>query len=173
MLLPQIRSKNYDFWKLRSKSSKSFIRFKISYVIHMPFACHLYVTRMYSHAFCISLVCTHMPSVCHSYVFVCHSYVTRMQPYVIRMSLVYTRMLSYVIRMSLVCTRMSSLCHSHVLVCYPYITRMYSYVTCMSLVCSFIMNPENVAIVIHEIFTLELYFGTFQFCISIVLLLWR
>ena len=68
MLLPQIQSKNYDFWKLRSKSSKSFIRFKISYVIRMSFACHLYVTCMYSHAICMSLVCTHMPSVCHSYV---------------------------------------------------------------------------------------------------------
>ena len=132
----------------------------------MPFVCHSYVltcllhfTRIYSYAIRMSLVCIRVSFVCHSYVFVCHSYVTRMQ--------------SYVIRMSLVCTRMSSLCHSHVLVCYPYITRMYSYVTCMSLVCSFIMNPENVAIVIHEIFTLELYFGTFQFCISIVLLLWR
>ena len=160
MLLPQIQSKNYDFWKLRSKSSKSFIRFKISY----SFTCH-------SHAICMSGVCTHIPFACHSYVLICHPYVTRMYTYVIRMSLLCTRMFSHVIRMSLVCTRMSSLCHSHVLVCYHYITRMYSYVIRMSLVCSFTMNPENVAVVIHEIFTLKLYFGTFQFCID--QLLWR
>ena len=48
----------------------------------------------------MSLACTRMSSVCHSYVLVCHPYVTRMY--------------SYVIRMSLVCTRMLSVCHSYV-----------------------------------------------------------
>ena len=70
----------------------------------------------------MSLVCTRMPSVCHSYVLVCHPYITRMY--------------SYVIRMSLVCTRMSSVCHSYVLVCHPHVTRMYSYVIRMSLICT-------------------------------------
>ena len=60
----------------------------------------------------MSLACTCMSCVCHSYVLVCHSYVTHMYSYVIRMSLVchpyVTRMYSYVIRMWLVCTRLSS-----------------------------------------------------------------
>ena len=41
-----------------------------------------------SHVIHMSLVCTRMSSVSHSYVLVCHSYVTRMYSYVIRMSLV-------------------------------------------------------------------------------------
>ena len=68
---------------------------------------------------------------------------------------------------------MPFVCQAYVLTYHLHVTRMYSYAIRMSLVCSFTMNPENVAIVIHEILTLELYFGTFQFFISIVLLLWR
>ena len=43
---------------------------------------------MYSYVIRMSLVCTHMPSVCRSYVLVCHPGVTRMHSYVICMSLV-------------------------------------------------------------------------------------
>ena len=99
----------------------------------MSFTCH-------SHAICMSLVCTHISSVCHphSLALVCYPYVTRMNSYVIRMSLVCTRMScvchSYVLvchpyytGMSLVRTRMSSVCHSYVLVCHPYATRMWFY----------------------------------------------
>ena len=120
----------------------------------MPFACHLYalifslyvlachsyvsrmypyvtrmysyVTRMYSYVIRMSLVCTHVSSVSHSYALVCHLHVTRMY--------------SYVIRMSLVChpyvTHMSSVCHSYALICHPYVTHIYSYVIRMSLVCT-------------------------------------
>ena len=73
------------------------------------------------------LVCTHISSVCHSYVLVC-----------IRMSLVCTRM-------SLIYTRMSSVCHSYVLVCHPCVTRMYPYVIRLSLVCGFAMNLAKVS----------------------------
>ena len=147
MILPQ------TMLKIRSDSSKSFIQFDISYVTlessvcdlcvirmsivctRMPFVCHSYVTRMYSYVILISLVCTHMLFVCHSYVFVNHLYSCA-----IGMSLVCTRMSSVCTRMSLVCTRMSPVCHSYVLVCHQYVTRMYSYVTRMSLVCGFTMN---------------------------------
>ena len=107
---------------MRYKGSKTFIRFKISYVIRMTFACHLYVTRMYSYVICRSLICNRVSSVYHSYVLACHLYATRMY--------------SYVIRMSLISTCMSPVCHSYVLVCHPYVTRMYSYVICMPLVCT-------------------------------------
>ena len=50
--------------------------------------CHPYVTRMYSYVICMSLVCTLMSSVCHSFVFVYHPCVTRMYSYVIHMSLI-------------------------------------------------------------------------------------
>ena len=93
-----------NFEKLWSKSSKSFTRFKISYVIRMSFACHLYITRMYS---------TRMSSKCHLYVLVCHPYVTSMY--------------LYVIHMSLACTRISSVRHSYVLVCHRYVTFMWFY----------------------------------------------
>ena len=93
------------------------MRFKISYVIRMSFAFHLYVACMYSYVILMSLVCTQMSFVCHLYVLVCHPYVTHM----------YSR----VIRMSLVCTRISSVCHSYVLVYHLYVTRMYP----MSCVC--------------------------------------
>ena len=51
-----------------------------SYVIRVSYvlACHPYVTRMYSNVICMSLIYTHMSSVCHSYVLLCHPYVTRM-----------------------------------------------------------------------------------------------
>ena len=75
----------------------------------------------------MSIVCTWM-SLVH------HSYATHLYSYVIRMSLVRTRifsvctrmMYSYVIRMSLACTCMSPVCHSYRL----------SYVTRMPLVCT-------------------------------------
>ena len=66
----------------------------------MSFACHLYVTRMYSHAILMSFVYTRMSSVCHPYVTCMYSYVMLCNP--------------YVIRMSLVGTRMSSVCNSYV-----------------------------------------------------------
>ena len=93
----------------------------------MPFyvlVCHLYITRIYLHVIDMSLVCTRMPSICHSYVLVCRPYVTRMH--------------SYIIRMSLVCPRMSSVYHSYVLVCYLYVTRMHLHVILISLVCLYI-----------------------------------
>ena len=108
-------------------------------------SCHPFVTHMYSYIIRISLVCTRMTLICHSFVIVCYPYVTRMYSYVIRISLVSTRMSSVwhsyvvvsqpyvthmysdVIRMSLVCTRMLSVCHSYVVVCHPYVTRMWFY----------------------------------------------
>ena len=78
----------------------------------MLFACQSYVLVITRTSF-MSLVCTRMSSVCHSYVLARHPYVTRM----------------------------SSVCHSYVprlwfyhepiyvLACHPYVTRMYSYVT--------------------------------------------
>ena len=78
---------------------------------------------MYSYVIIMSLLCTCMSSVCHSYVLmpsVCHSYVLVCHPYLTRMSLACTRM-------SLVCTHMSSVCYSYVLVCHPYVTRMWFY----------------------------------------------
>ena len=51
----------------------------------------------------VSLVCTRMWSVCHSYVLLCNSYVTRMYSYVNRMSFAWTRM-------SLVCSFIMNLC---------------------------------------------------------------
>ena len=117
------------------KSSKSFIRFSISFARHFyalifylnVLVCHSYVSRLYSYVICMSLVCTRMSSVCHSSV-------TRMYSCVIRVSLLCTRMPSvchsYVLtclRMSLVCARMSSVCHSYVLVCHPYVIRRWFY----------------------------------------------
>ena len=89
-------------------------------------ACHSYVIRM-------SLVCTRVSFVSHSYVLVCHPCVTRMYSYVIRISLI---CYSYVIRMSLVCTCMSFVCHWYILVCHSYVTGIYWYVIRMSLVCT-------------------------------------
>ena len=89
----------------------------------------------------MSIVCTCMSLVRHSYVTHMYLYVTRMclyitcmYSYVICITLVCSRMSSvchwYVLvcnGMSLVCTRMSSVCHSYVLVCHPYFTRMWFY----------------------------------------------
>ena len=96
----------------------------------LSLVCHPYVTCMYSYVMRMSLVCTCMSFVCHSYVLVCHSYVTRMY--------------SYVIHMSLVCTRMSFVCHLYLLVCHSYVTRMYLYVIRMSLVCGFAINRNEI-----------------------------
>ena len=51
----------------------------------MSVACHLYITRMYLHVIYMSLVCTRISPICHSYVLVCHPHITRMHTYVIRM----------------------------------------------------------------------------------------
>ena len=104
---------------LKITISRSFIRFNISYVIHMSFACHLHAPVFYL------------------YLRVSHSYVSRMEWYVICMSLLCTRM-------SLVCTCMSSVCQQYVLVCHQYVTCMYSYVIRMSLICGSTMNSSVV-----------------------------
>ena len=92
MFLPQIILK---IKKL--KSSKSFIRFNISFACHLHVICiRSYFIYMYSYAIRMSVVSTRMSPVCHSYVIVCHPYVTGMYSYV-------SRMYSSVIRMSLVC----------------------------------------------------------------------
>ena len=126
------------------------------------FLCHSFVFVRNG----ISLICTSMSSVYHSYVIrmslVCHPYITRMYSYVICMSLVCTRMSSICQSYVLIChlyvtcmysyaTRMSSVCCSYVLQCHAYVTRVYSYVirmslvrtcdNCMSLACGFTMNP--------------------------------
>ena len=117
------------------------MRFNISYMIRMSFACYLYALIFYSYVSYVihmSLVCTRMPSISHLYVLVCDPYFTPMYSYVIRMTLVchsyVTRMYSYVIRMALLCTCMSSVWHWYVVVCHSYATRMYSYVIRVSLV---------------------------------------
>ena len=137
----------------------------------MSFACQSCVTRMclyfiymYMYGIHMSLVCTRMSSVYHSYVLVCdgmslvctrmssvyHSYVlvcdgmsfvcsgmsSVFHSHLLVCYLYVTRMYSHVIRISLVCTCMSSVYHSYVLACYSYITRIYLYVICMSLVCT-------------------------------------
>ena len=105
----------------------------ISMSIICVVVCHSYVTCMYSYVIRMSLVCTRMLFVCHSYVLICHPYVTRMYSYVTRMSLACTHMSPYVTYV-LIChpyvTRMYSyvtVCHSYVLICHPYVTRMWSY----------------------------------------------
>ena len=60
------------------------------------------IIRIYLYSIRMSLVCTRMSSVYHSYVIVCHPYVTRMYS-------------------------MSSVCHSYALICHPYVTRMWFY----------------------------------------------
>ena len=145
MILPQ---KNL---KIRSESSKSLIQFNISSVIFKSFVCNLYVIRMsivctliplvyhsydtpmYLYVIHMLFLCVHKSSLCTCMPFVCHSYLLICQSYV-------TRMYSYLTRMSLVCTRMSPVCHSHVLVCHLYVTCMYSYVIHMSFICGFTMN---------------------------------
>ena len=61
--------------------------------------CHPYVTGMCSYDIRMSLVCTRMSFVCHSYVLVRHSYVTHMYSFIIRLSLVCTRISPYDTRM--------------------------------------------------------------------------
>ena len=115
---------------------------------------HPYVTRMYSHVICMSLVCTHV--VCTSLVCI------RMPSYV-------TRMYFYVIGTSLVCTRMSSVCDSYVLamssvrhwyelVCHPYVTRMYSYVICMSLVCTRMSSVCHSYVLVCHLYVTRMWF---------------
>ena len=106
----------------------------------------------YFYVICMSLVCTHMSSVSHSYVL---GFMVKPQTSDIRMAYKYIRVTYrwntstyrwhpyvthkclYVMHMSLVCTFMSSVCHPYVLVCHPYVTRVYySYVICMPLVCT-------------------------------------
>ena len=77
---------------------------------------------------CMSLVCSLMSSLCHSYVLVCHPFVTRMYLYDILLLLVFSCM-SY---LSLVRTCISSFCYSYVLVCHPSLF--------LSLICDFTMN---------------------------------
>ena len=71
-------------------------RFRTSVCHSHVLVCHQYVTRIYSNTIRMSLVCTRISFVFHSYVLVCHSDVLVCHPYV-------THMYSYVIRMSLVC----------------------------------------------------------------------
>ena len=85
---------------------------------------------MYSCVIYISLICTRMSLVCHSYV---------------------TRVYSYVILMSLVCTCMTFICHSYVLVsnvislAYTRISSVcHSYVICISVVCARILSASHV-----------------------------
>ena len=79
----------------------------------------LYIIRM-------SIVCTRVS-------LVCHSYVTRMYSYVICMPLPCARIIICMylnaIRMSLVC--ISSVCHTYVVVCHPYVFGCHPYVTSM------------------------------------------
>ena len=96
----QIRYFKRELSKSFQKVNFIFLSNLMSSVCHsnvIRMSCHSYVTRMYSYVIRMSLVCTHMSSVCHS----------------------------HVIRTSLVCTRMSPVCHSYVLVCHPYVTRMW------------------------------------------------
>ena len=86
-----------------------------------------YFIYMYSYVICVSVVCTGMPSVCHSYVLLGHPYVTRMYSYVIRMSLECTHMSSVCHSYVLVCARMSSVSNLYVLACHPYVTRVWFY----------------------------------------------
>ena len=73
---------------------------KVTFIFLSNRMSSVYVTRMYLHSIHMSLVCTRVSFLYHSYVIVCYPYVTRMY--------------SYVICMSLICTHMSSVCHSYV-----------------------------------------------------------
>ena len=74
---------------------------KVTFIFLSNRMSSVYVTRMYLYSIHMSLVCTRVSFLYHSYVIVCYPYVTRMY--------------SYVICMSLICTHMSSLCHSYVI----------------------------------------------------------
>ena len=86
-ILLQIRCFERELSKSSKKVNLIFLSNRMSSV------CHSYITRMYSYDIRMSLVCTRMPSVCHSctrmssvchsyvllcHVLVCHSYVTRL-----------------------------------------------------------------------------------------------
>ena len=72
---------------------------KVTFIFLSNRMSSVYVTRMYLYSIHMSLVCTRVSFLYHSYVIVCYPYVTRMYSYVIYV----THMHSYVIRMSLVC----------------------------------------------------------------------
>ena len=100
MFLLQINLK-ITIWKLQIFYTVYLLRH--SHVICM----RSYFIYMYPYAIRMSLVCTHMSSVCHSYVLVGHSHVLVCHPYVLWMY-------SYIILMSLARTCMSSVCDSSV-----------------------------------------------------------
>ena len=60
------------------------------------------IIYMYSYTIRMSLVCTRMSSLCHSYVAVCND-------------------------MTHICTRMPSVCHSYLLVCHSYVNNVWFY----------------------------------------------
>ena len=125
-------------------------RFRTSVCHSHVLVCHQYVTRIYSNTIRMSLVCTRISFVFHSYVLVCHSDVLVCHPYV-------THMYSYVIRMSLVCTRMPSVCHSYVLVYHSYVTRMYTYVVRMSLVCTCMPSVCHSCVLVCHLYVTRTY----------------
>ena len=95
-------------------------------------ACHPFVTRMsfVCHVILMSLVCTRMPSVCHSCILVCHPYVNRIYPYVIRVSLVCTHMSSVCVTRMRFYPRMSSVCHSYVVLAWTVMNCVLIFPTC-------------------------------------------
>ena len=102
---------------------RSFFIYMYTYAIRMSVVCTRISSVRHSYVLVcngMSLACTRVSSAFHSHVLLCHSYVLVCDPYV-------TLMHSYVIRMSLVCTRMSSVCHSYVLLCHSYVTCMWFY----------------------------------------------
>ena len=142
-----LRQKNL---KIRSETSKSFIQFNILSVIFKSFVCNLYVIRMsivctliplvyhsydapmYLYVIRMSFLCVHKSSLCTCMPFVYHSYLLECHSYV-------TRMYSYVTRVSLACTRMSSVCHLYVLICHPYVTHMWFYHEPINVTITYIM----------------------------------
>ena len=102
-----------------------FIPCKMYFMVIINFQIvHIVLIMYVSYVIRMSLVCTRMSSVCHSYVLVCHP---------------------YVILMSLVCTGMSSVCHSDVIrmssVCHSYVTPMSSVCqSCLALPLNFSLH---------------------------------
>ena len=102
-----------------------FIPCKMYFMVIINFQIvHIVLIMYVSYVIRMSLVCTRMSSVCHSYVLVCHP---------------------YVILMSLVCTRMSTVCHSDVIrmssVCHSYVTPMSSVCqSCLALPLNFSLH---------------------------------
>ena len=91
----------------------------------------------------MSLICTRMSSLCHSYVLLCNG-------------------------VSLVCTRMSSACHSYVLVYHLCVARMYSHVTCMY---SHVMICHSYALTCHTYVTRMHSYVLYVFRMSLVCVL--